>query len=153
MTRAAVEEYSRRDPVRQLSIFIENRVGRLHELMSRLAAQQLHILAFSQLENTEVTIVRVIVDYPEVALDVLEEHGYAFTETHLVAVELPGEVEFVKVTAALVQAEINIHYIYAFVARPMGRSALALHVEDADLAASILATQGLKVLDHGDIAR
>ncbi len=57
------------------------------------------------------------------------------------------------VTKALHQAEINIHYVYPFVCRPLDHGALALSVEDNDLASTVLSSLGLKVLTQRDIAR
>ena len=56
----------------------------------------------------------------------------------MIAVELNSEADIVRVTSALVQAEINIHYIYPFVSRPNSRSALAISLEDNDLASETL---------------
>lgn len=110
-------------------------------------------MAFSQLDTSECTIIRFVVDYHEVARDLLKEHGYAYCETEIVAVEIETEAQFKQVTAAFVEAELNIHYIYPFLKRPEGRIALAIHVEDNDLAATMLHTYGLRLLDQKDIAR
>jgi hypothetical protein len=57
------------------------------------------------------------------------------------------------VLSALITVEINIHYLYSFLLRPEGKSALALSVEDNDLAATALNTRGFKVLSQRDISR
>ena len=142
-----------RKPVRQLSIFTDNRVGRLHSLIQSLAAHDIHIMALSQLDTTECTIVRIIVDYHEAARDLLNDSGYSFVETELLVVELETEAKLRYITAALVEAEINIHYLYPFLSRPGGKSGFAIHLEDNDLAASVLAAHGIRVLDQNDIAR
>ena len=74
-------------------------------------------------------------------------------QSELVAVELDKESDLKKVTNALVQAEINIHYVYPFLIRPNGRYALALRLEDNDLAADTLQRHQLKVIGQNDIAR
>ena len=114
-----------RDPVIQLSVFADNKVGRLNELIQRLGARDIHVMAFSQLDSTECTIMRFIVDYTSEAKDMLNAFGYAFSETEVVAVEIARESRLREVTSALVEAEINIHYIYSFITRPNGASALA----------------------------
>jgi hypothetical protein len=150
---AEITEAHRGDPVRQISIFADNKVGRLNELIQRLAARDIHILAFSQLDTTECTVMRMIVDYHDDAKRMLSEVGYAFCEVEMVAVEINSEADLKYVTAALVEAEINIHYIYSFIMRPGGKCALAINLEDTDLATSILTCKGLRTLRQNDIAR
>ena len=141
------------DPVRQLSVFTDNRVGRLNELIQTLGHENIHIIALSQLDATECTIARLVVNYHEAACEVLAKNGYAYFETEIIAVELETEERLRHVTAALVEAEINIHYLYPFIVRPGGRSALAIHVEDNDLARDVLGAHRIRVLDQRDIAR
>ena len=71
----------------------------------------------------------------------------------MVAVELDSEADIAKVTLALVQAEINIHYTYPFVTRPNNRSALAISLEDNELASETLRRHQINVLSQNDIAR
>jgi hypothetical protein len=97
--------------------------------------------------------VRFIVDYPEEAQKLLAEHQFSFVQSEMIAVELDDESELKRVTAALVQAEINIHYVYPFLVRPRGRYALALRLEDNDLAADTLQRHQLTVIGQNDIAR
>ncbi len=150
---AQITEKPRRAPIRQFSVFADNKVGRLNELIQHLAKNDIHIVAFSQLDTTECTIMRFIVDYHEQARELLNDRGYSFSEVELIAVEIDSEAGFKHVTAALVEVEINIHYIYPFIMRPNGKSALAISLEDNEMAADILACKGLKVLDQDDIAR
>lgn len=142
-----------RAPIKQFSVFTDNRVGRLNELLQRLAQRDLNIIALSQLDTTECVVVRLVINYPEVARDVLAEHGYGFTETEIIAVEMDSEERLRFITAALVEAEINIHYLYPFLARPREHSALAIYLEDNYLATSVLQAHGFTVLDQHDIAR
>lgn len=142
-----------KEPVIQFSVFADNKVGRLNELVQRFSQWDIHIIALSQLDSTECTIMRLIPDYPEPARALLKQHGYAFSECTMLAVEFNSEADLKFVTSALVEAEINIHYLYPFVMRPNGRSALALNVEDNDLAESVLSTRQLRCLSRHDIAR
>jgi hypothetical protein len=150
---AEISEKPRRAPILQFSVFADNKVGRLNELVQRLGSDDVHLLALSQLDTTESTIMRIIVDYPEVARDLLRSHGYAFSETEVVAVEIATEADLKFVTAALVEAEINIHYVYPFLMRPGGKTALAINLEDNELACSVLECRNLKTLDQNDLAR
>lgn len=140
-------------PVVQFSIHADNKVGRLNEIVGLLATHTIHVMALSILDTTESSIIRLIVDYPEEARKLLSEQGFSHVESELVAVEIATEADIKRVTSALVQAEINIHYIYPFIMRPNGRSALALSLEDNDLAVDTLQRQQLKVIGQNDIAR
>lgn len=140
-------------PVIQFSIHADNKVGRLHEIIGLLAVHEVHLVALSILDTTDSSIVRIIVDYPEEAQKLLIEHQFSFVQSELIAVELSSEAEIATVTSALVQAEINIHYIYPFLIRPNGRYALAMSLEDHELAADTLTRSQLKVIGQDDIAR
>ena len=141
------------EPVLQFSIYADNKVGRLNELIRLLSDSEVHIMALSILDTTVSSIIRIIVDYPEMAKQLLKENAFSFVTSELVAVELNSTVEIEKVTNALVQAEINIHYIYPFIFRPSNASALALSLEDNELAADTLARHQLRLIGQNDITR
>ena len=141
------------EPVIQFSIHADNKVGRLNEIIGLLSVHEVHVVALSILDTTDSSIVRIIVDYPEEAHKLLIEHQFSFVHSELVAVELESETEIKTVTRALVQAEINIHYIYPFLIRPNGRYALAISLEDNELAADTLSRHQLRVIGQDDIAR
>ena len=140
-------------PVIQLSIHADNKVGRLNEIVGLLKSHVVHIIAISILDTTDSSLIRVIVDYPEEAQHILDSNKFSYVSTEMVAVELNSEADITKVTFALVQAEINIHYIYPFVIRPNNRSALAISLEDNDLASETLRRHQINVLSQNDIAR
>ena len=140
-------------PVIQLSIHADNKVGRLNEIVSLFKSHDVHIIAISILDTTDSSLIRVIVDYPEEAQYILDSKKFSYVSTEMVAVELNSEADIAKVTFALVQAEINIHYIYPFVIRPNIRSALAISLEDNDLASETLRRHQINVLGQNDIAR
>jgi len=140
-------------PVIQFSIHADNNVGRLNQIIGLFSVHEVHIMALSILDTTDSSIIRIIVDYPEEAQKLLIEHQFSFVQSELLAVELASEADIKKVTSALVQAEINIHYTYPFVARPNDRSALAISLEDNDLAAETISLHQLKIIGQDDIAR
>lgn len=139
--------------ITQFSIYADNKVGRLNEIIGMLAERDIHVLALTTLDTTDSTIVRIIVNYPEVAKKVLQSNHYTFTLVTMVAVELPSIDYLHRVTCALVQAEINIHYLYPFVGRPEGKSGLAIRLEDEELAREVLSRHQIKVLSQSDLAR
>ncbi len=141
------------DPVRQFSVFAENRVGRLHELTALFKSNNVHIMAITVLDTTDSAIMRLIVDDRDKARELMVSNDFPYTECDVLAVEITDETDLRDVLAALLEAEINVHYVYSFIKRPDGRAALAINVEDADVAAQALNQRGFKVLTQRDIAR
>lgn len=150
---AAQISTSPNDPVKQFSVFAENRVGRLHELTAVLKAHNVHVMGITVLDTTDSAIVRFIVDDPDKARELLISNDFPYVECTVLAVELDDESQLKGVLAALVEAEINIHYIYSFIKRPEGRCALAINAEDADVATQSLNQRGFRVLTQRDISR
>lgn len=142
-----------REPILQFSVFTPNRLGWLHDVVRRLAQHEVHLVALTVLDSTDSTILRFVVDDPNQARTLMKEHGFAFVENHLVAVELAHERQLQEVLEALLEAELNIHYIYPFLIRPGGKSALALNIEHSDVAEDILTKRGFTVLHQADISR
>jgi hypothetical protein len=141
------------DPVHQFSVFVENRVGRLHELTALLKTNNVHVMAITILDSTDSTIVRLVVDDPAKARELMVNNDFPYTETDVIAVEIADESELKGVLAAFFEAEINVHYVYSFMKRPEGKSALAINAEDSDVAAQALNHRGFRTLSQSDIAR
>jgi hypothetical protein len=141
------------DPVKQFSVFAENRVGRLYDLVSLLKDSNVHIMAITVLDTTDSSIIRMLVDDPDRTRELLVNNDFPYGEASVLAVEITDESEVKGVLAALLEAEINIHYVYSFIRRPMERAAVAISAEDPDTAAQALANRGFKVLQQGDISR
>jgi hypothetical protein len=142
------------DEVKQFSIFLENKVGRLLDIVKMFSQAQVHVVALSILDTADAAIVRLVADDPDKARTFLQEHGLAFTEVTLVVVELSSSAADLKaVLTALLQAECNIHSAYSLLTRPRGKAALALHVEDSEVAGSVLQANQFKILTQRDISR
>ena len=141
------------DPVKQFSVFIPNRVGQLLDLTVLFAKHNVHVMAMTTLDTTDCAIDRLIVDDPDRARELMAANNFSFTECDVIAVEITEESQLKGVLSALLTVEINIHYLYSFLLRPEGKSALALSVEDNDLASTALNTRGFKVLNQRDISR
>lgn len=141
------------EAVRQFSIFIENKVGRLLEIINLFSERSIHVVALTTLDTSDSTILRVVVDDPENARQLLQEHAIAHTETEVLAVEVDGPEQMQPALAVILQAEINIHYVYAFLSRPHGKSALCIHLEDPDIATQALQRNKYRILTQRDIAR
>jgi hypothetical protein len=141
------------DAVLQFSVFTPNRVGRLHDVVKLLASRDVHVMALTLVDTTDSAIVRLVVDEPDRARELLQEHGFAFTESSIVAVELRAATDLPRLMAALFGAELNIHYLYSFIPNPGGKSILGLSMEDNDLAEQVLKRHQFVALKQSDISR
>jgi hypothetical protein len=142
------------DEVKQFSVFMENKVGRLLDIVKMFSQAQVHVVALSILDTADAAIVRLVTDDPDKARALFQEHALAFTEVPLVVVELSSSAADLKaVLTALLQAECNIHSAYSLLTRPRGKAALALHVEDGEVAMEVLQANQFKLLTQRDISR
>lgn len=141
------------EPIIQFSVFLPNRLGRLHEVTCRLAEREVHILALTVLDTTDSTILRFVVDDPDRARALLSEHAFPTSETRVLAVEVEGEGRLKDVLFALLEAELNIHYTYPFLTRPRERSALIISIEEQEVAEDALRRHQFSVLYQSDLSR
>lgn len=142
-----------RKPVLQFSVFADNRVGQLNDLLIRFQRERLHVLALSIVDVNECTVMRIVPNYPEDARHLLRQCRYSFAESEILAVELQSEAQMPRLSSALLEAEVNIRYLYPFLMRPQNRIAMVLNLDDPDFARTILQEQGLHCLDREDLAR
>lgn len=142
-----------REAVIQFSVFTPNRLGRLHELVGLLGAHGVHVLALTVLDTTDSAIIRLVTDDPDRARDLLREGGFSFTESPLVVVEVNSPEELQRLMAALLEAELNINYLYSFIPHPHGKSILGLSMEDNELAEETLKRHQFPVLKQSDLSR
>jgi hypothetical protein len=142
----------RLEPVRQFAIFTPNRLGRLHELISLLGAQGVHVLALMVLDTTDSAIIRMVVDDPDRARQLLLREGFPFAESCLLVVEVTP-TELAPLLSVLLQAELNINYLYSFIPHPDGKALLGLSVEDNETAELALRRHQFRTLRQSDISR
>jgi len=136
----------------QFSIFTPNRLGRLHDLIGLLGARNVHVLALMVLDTTDSSIIRMVVDDPDRARELLVREQFPFTESRLVVVEV-SPTELLRLMAALLEAELNINYLYSFIPHPQGKSIVALSMEDNDLAEQVLRRHQFRTLKQADVSR
>ncbi len=140
--------------MRQFSVFLENKVGKLLELAQLLVSHHIHICALTVIEMADAAVARIIVSDPDGARDVFNEAGIAHSECGVIAVELPHSAETLdKMLSALLEAEININFTYSMMIRPRGNAVIALSVEDEELAMDVLRRHQFAVLTQSDISR
>jgi hypothetical protein len=142
-----------RGAVKQFSVFAPNRMGRLHEVIGLLSAHEVHVLAVAVVDTTDSAIIRLVVDDPDQAQSLLVHRNVPFIESELVVVELAFATELNRLMSALIEAELNICYLYSFIPHPQGKSLLALSVEDNDMAVKVLTSHQFRVLQQADISR
>lgn len=142
-----------RELIRQFVIHAENKVGWLNDMVSKLNGADVHVMAISVLDTTDSALVRMVTNYPDETRKILQRLGITHSERKIVAVEMPNEGSLKHVTSALLQAEINIHYVYPFLTWPNDRPVLAIGLEDEDVAIDVLTRNNLRVLSQEDLAR
>lgn len=152
-TLAKTAVRSRRGAVVQFSVFTPNRLGRLSELVSLLGSHNVHVLALTVLDTTDSAILRFVVDDPDKARELMSTHDFPYTESEIVVVEVTAPEELVRLVSALLEAELNINYLYSFIPHAHGKSILAVSLEDNDLAEQVLRRHQFPVLRQSDISR
>lgn len=139
--------------IKQLSIFVENRVGALMDVTSVLRENGIDMRAFSVAETTDFGIVRLIVNKPDFATQKLRAAGLTVKETPVIGVLLedaPGT--FHSVLETLYKADISIEYTYAFTKNGGSHKAyMILRVEDVEKAVGALTIAGLTLLEPKDV--
>ena len=140
--------------VKQFSIFLPNKVGAMLDVVKLLQAHNTHVIALSISESTDSAIARVVVSDPDTVEELFRQHNVPFGVCTMVVVELREvATELAKLLAALLMAEVNVHFTYPLLIHPRGYAALALHVDDTDCASSVLLGEGFKILSQRDISR
>ncbi|MCX6969461.1 MAG: acetolactate synthase [Verrucomicrobia bacterium] len=140
--------------VRQFSVFLQNKVGALLEIVKLLNESHVVVLALSIQDSSESAIGRIIVSDPERVTEIFHEHDIPYSDCELLVVELnEGPNDLARVLAALLMAEVNVYFSYPLLVRPHDRAVLAMHLDDSECASSVLAGEGFKLLTQGDLSR
>jgi hypothetical protein len=138
--------------IRQFTVFLENRVGQLLEVVRRFEGTSVHIVALSIADSAECAFVRFLLSHPEEGREILERAGLAIIESDLIGVEMPdGPQPLLQICTALLQAEVNIVQAYPLLFRPHGRPAVALMVDNIEMAQETLAKQGFTMITEMDL--
>lgn len=138
--------------IKQLTVFIQNQKGTVASVTDILAKNNINLRALSIAETQDFGILRLIVNDEKAAEKVLSENGYLIKVIDVVGVKIgdaPG-----KLTAALDvldKSDINVEYLYAFMARTEKHAYVVLRVEDNSVAEAALTAAGFKMISEGDI--
>jgi hypothetical protein len=134
--------------VRQISIFLENKHGRLAEVTRILGDNQIDISALSIADTTDFGILRLIVDQPDKARQILDQNGFAVSINEVIAIEVenkPGGLS--NALAVLDNKGISIEYMYAFVGNSPSKNAMViLRVENPEKVVKVLQDAGVRIV-------
>jgi hypothetical protein len=138
--------------IRQFTVFLENRVGQLLEVVRRFEGSKVRIVALSINDSAECAFVRFLLSHPEQGREILERAGLALIESDLIGLELPnGPQPLLRVCTALLQAEINIVQAYPLLLQPHGAPCVALMVDNIEMGLETLASKGFAMISEADL--
>lgn len=138
--------------ISQISVFLENRKGRLFDACSLLGEKGINIRALTIAETESFGVLRIVVDKNEEAVEVLKYNGFAANITEVVAVEVDdspgGLANTLKVFS---DNDVNIEYMYAFLEKSSDKALLVFRFEDSDHAEQILRDNNIKIATKEDV--
>ena len=135
-------------PVKQISVFLENKRGRLAEATTALSREKINIRALSLADTADFGVLRLIVDSPDRAVTVLKSHGFVAQVTEVIAVEVedrPGGLA--RILEVLDQDNVNVEYLYAYVEKKRDNAIVICRIDDRERALQILEKHGIPTLN------
>lgn len=138
--------------VTQFSVFLDNRVGKLLELLKLFDNNvTVQVCAFSVQEASDYAVVRILTNKNDAARELLRREGIPFSETRLLVVEVTDGHTLARLCLYLLGAEINIQFAYPLMMKPNGAPTIALACDDLTLAGQILRKKEFKLLGEADL--
>jgi len=134
--------------VKQISVFLENRKGRLAEVTLSLSREKINIRALSLADTSEFGVLRIIVDSPERALAALKAHGFSAQVTEVIAVEVedrPGGLA--HILEVLDEDNVTVEYLYACVEKKGDHAIVICRIDDRERALQVLEKHGISTLN------
>ena len=138
--------------VQQISIFLENRIGRLQEVTDVLAKNDINIRALSLADTSDFGILRLIVNKPDQATSILRDSGFTVRENDVIAVEVedrPGGLA--RILDLFSASGISVEYMYAFVERKRDNAVMIFRVESVPRAVEALQGAGVSLLSNDEV--
>jgi hypothetical protein len=124
----------------------------LHDLLRHIERHDLRIVALSVANSVDCAFARVMFHDADRAREILQLSNFAFSESDLVGVELPDSPQpYLEICMALMRGEVNIHYTYPLLYRRSDHGAIAIHVDNVDLALNTLAANGHAIITERDL--
>lgn len=134
--------------VHQLSVFIENKAGRVSEVTDILGEKDINIRGFSVSDTADYGILRLVVDRPEDAISALKEHNFTVKESDVLCIKLQDEPgALAKVLKMVSDAGVNIEYVYSLIS-----TYVVINVSDADSAYEMLKDKPVQLVSHEELA-
>lgn len=134
--------------VKQISVFLENKCGRIIDVSRALGKGGINVRALSIADTSDFGILRLIVDQPGKACEVLREKGFMASVTEVIALEVPDDPGgLARALSPLEEAGINIEYLYAFVQKRTADALILIRVENIEAALKVLQENDIPVLD------
>ena len=138
--------------VEQISVFLENKSGRLAEVTEVLAADGINLRALSLADTADFGILRLIVKDTERAKAVLKDNGFTVAMTEVLAVEVPDKPGgMAGILKALADNDINVEYMYAFVQKSGEHAVIIFRFDDIDKAIAALKEKGVRILTGEEV--
>ena len=138
--------------IKQLSIFLENKTGRVCDIATILGENNINIRALSLADTSDFGIMRLIVDKPDVALKKLKENGFSVAITSVAAIEIPDVPGgLASVMKTIDDGGFNIEYMYAFVEKSHDNAILIMRFDDVENVVGKLLEKGVKVLKEREV--
>ncbi len=138
--------------VKQLSIFVENKSGRLCDITELFKNAGIDIRALSIADTTDYGILRVIVNKTAEAEKALKENGFTYSVTEVIAAAVPDEPGGLnKAIMCLSKENISIEYVYAFLNPKKGTAFIIMRVDDNQKASDILTSNGIEMMTDEEI--
>jgi hypothetical protein len=138
--------------IKQVSVFVENKKGRLARITEVLGQGGIDLIALSIADTTNFGIMRCIVSDPDKAIALLKSHDFTASTTEVIVAEVadkPGGLA--SVLTLLDKAEISVEYLYSFVRTPNENALILFRVEDITAAVEALKAGGVKLLSEKDV--
>ncbi len=140
--------------VEQISVFLENKAGRLAEVTRILGEAAINIRALSLADTTDFGILRLIVDKYDQAREVLKSQGFTVGKTEVVAVEVPDRPGgLAGVLKVLARAGINVEYMYAFVQHSGKNAVIIFRFDNLEDAIQVLQKEGVHIYKGEEVYR
>lgn len=137
--------------ITQISVFLENRKGRLHELCRLLGDNSINIMALTIAETETFGVLRMVVDKSEAALNLLKNSGFTAQKTRVLAVEVGNEPgSLARIVEIFDKNDANVEYMYAFAQNVNDKALLVFKIEDFEHAQRILQENGVNLISMKD---
>ena len=137
---------------KQISVFIENKEGKLKKAISAISKENINIRALSIADTTKFGILRLIVSDNKKAREVLEKNNFIVKESEVIIVEVPDEPNGLNTILTYLDDEnINLEYLYAFVSSKSDEAIVVMRMEDIEEGIKVLKSNNANILSEEDI--